>query len=304
MEELTVKNQEDLIETFLDLQDINSVSKLHYRQSLKRYFQWCDTQGLNVMAVNKMDILKYKHSMIDEKLSTYSICLYLSVVRQFYQCAEDNTTGPYRSPARGIKGVKKGPGFKKDALTVDQVNDLLNNASCQRDRALILLMISTGLRTIEVSRTEIEDIKNIGNSTVLMIQGKGQVGKDEFVILEKPVEREIRFYLQERRKRKGPLFVNQMKNGNIKRLHPGSISRILKESLRSIGIDSRMITAHSLRHTTATIAYLAGVPVEEIQQLMRHKSINTTMIYTHTLDRLLSSRYSGIRLDKATFLVF
>ena len=109
-------------------------------------------------------------------------------------------------------------------------------------------MVTTGLRTIEVSRTDIEDIKNIGNSTVFMIQGKGQLGKDEFVILERPVEKEIRLYLQERRKRKGPLFVNQMKNGNIKRLYPGSISRIVKEALRGIGLDSEMITAHSLRH--------------------------------------------------------
>lgn len=132
----------------------------------------------------------------------------------------------------------------------------------------------------------IEDIKNISNSTMLMIQGKGRLEKDEFVILEKPVKKEIREYLKERRKRKGPLFVNQMKNGNVKRLHPGSISRIVKESLRKIGLDSRMITAHSLRHTTATLAYLSGALVEEIQQLMRHKSINTTMIYTHVIDKL------------------
>ena len=77
---------------------------------------------------------------------------------------------------------------------------------------------------------------------MLMIQGKGRLEKDEFVILEKPVKKEIREYLKERRKRKGSLFVNQMKNGNVKRLHPGSISRIVKESLRKIGLDSRMIT--------------------------------------------------------------
>ena len=296
MKELTLKNQEELIQTFLDLQDISETSKLHYRQSVKRYFTWCDNHGLNVLNANKIDVLKYKQSMIEEKLSTYSICLYLTAVRLFYQCAEDNNTGAYRSPARGIKGVKKGTGFKKDALTVDQVKDLLDNASSKRDRALLLLMVTTGLRTIEVSRTDIEDIKNIGNSTVLMIQGKGQLSKDQFVILERPVEKELRLYLQERRKRKGPLFVNQMKNGNVKRLHPGSISRIVKDSLRGIGLDNGMLTAHSLRHTTATLAYLAGAPVEEIQQLMRHRSINTTMIYTHTLDKL-KSRTSRKILD-------
>ena len=83
MVEFTLKNQEDLIQTFLDLQDINSVSKLHYRQAVKRYFTWCDDHGLNVLTANKIDVLKYKQSMIDEKLSTYSICLYLTAVRLF-----------------------------------------------------------------------------------------------------------------------------------------------------------------------------------------------------------------------------
>lgn len=284
MNELIRKNSPGLIETILNLQDISLLSKLKYRQAIQRFFTWCDSQGLDIGLVTKMDILKYKSSMLD--LSANSICFYITVIRRFFQTVEDNSTGPYRSPARGIKGVKKGSGFKKDPLTKDQVNELLDNASCRRDKALLLLMVTTGLRTVEVSRADIEDIKNIGNSTVLWIQGKGRIDKDEFVVLEKPVERAIRFYLQERKKRKGSLFVNQMKNGNVKRLHPGSISRIVKESLRGIGIDSKMITAHSLRHTTATMAYLAGAKLEEIQQLMRHKSITTTMIYTHIIDKL------------------
>ena len=82
-------------------------------------------------------------------------------------------------------------------------------------------------------------------------------------------------------------------------MHVKSISRIVKTALRKAGIDNERITAHSLRHTAATLNLLHGGTLEDTKQLLRHTSINTTMIYTHHLDKLKSC--SADRIQNAIF---
>lgn len=64
-----------------------------------------------------------------------------------------------------------------------------------------------------------------------------------------------------------------------------SVSRLVKEHCIAAGINSSRVTAHSLRHTAATLMLKGGTPIPEIQQILRHKDINTTLIYAHMLDR-------------------
>ena len=78
-----------------------------------------------------------------------------------------------------------------------------------------------------------------------------------------------------------------------------SISRVAKESLIDIGLDSDRLTAHSFRHTAATLNLLNGGTVEETQQLLGHKNINTTLIYSHALERAKNN--SEKRIAKAIF---
>ena len=65
-----------------------------------------------------------------------------------------------------------------------------------------------------------------------------------------------------------------------------TVSRIAKTAMQGHGIDSPRLTAHSLRHTAVTLALLAGAPLQEVQAMARHRSINTTMIYAHNLNRM------------------
>ena len=78
-----------------------------------------------------------------------------------------------------------------------------------------------------------------------------------------------------------------------------SISRICKESLIAAGYDSDRLTAHSFRHTAATLNLMNGASVEETQQLLGHKNINTTLIYSHALERAKNN--SEKRIAKAIF---
>jgi Site-specific recombinase XerD len=78
-----------------------------------------------------------------------------------------------------------------------------------------------------------------------------------------------------------------------------SISRVAKESLIDVDLISDRLTAHSFRHTAATLNLLSGGTVEETQQLLDHANINTTLIYSHALERAKNN--SEQRIAKAIF---
>ncbi|MBR3690990.1 MAG: tyrosine-type recombinase/integrase, partial [Eggerthellaceae bacterium] len=85
------------------------------------------------------------------------------------------------------------------------------------------------------------------------------------------------------------------------RLTTRSVSGIVKQALRNIGLDSERYTAHSLRHTSVTYALMAGATVEEAQKMARHADISTTMLYAHHVDRVRNNAEARVSsfLDEA-----
>ena len=279
------------INAYLEQKDVGTNSKKTYRGALQQFFRWCTQEGLTNLT--KRDVLQYKEELRIQGKSAYTISLYLTSVRCFFEWAEEEGIG--KNIARSVKGEKIGRGFKKEALTREQALDLLEGTDKVRDRAVITLMVATGLRCIEVCRSNVEDLRNKGDKTVLYIQGKGHTDKDDFVILEHPVLVELQSYLSTRKALpEEPLFTSEARNTRGARLHPGSISRIVKKALRAVKIDSPLFTAHSLRHTAVTFCLLGGAAIEEAQMLARHSNINTTMIYSHHIDRMKANPESKV----------
>ena len=195
---------------------------------------------------------------------------------------------------------------KKDYLTAAQVRNVLKTVDRstlhgKRDYALLTLMFTTGLRTISIVRANVEDIGAYGSAAALFYQGKGHEDRADAVMLADPVETAIREYLKARGQAAGkePLFISLAHRNTGERMTTRSISRIVKEALVNAGYDSDRLTAHSLRHTAATLNLLNGATIEETQQLLGHSNINTTMIYSHALERI--NNHSEQRIAKAIF---
>ena len=168
------------------------------------------------------------------------------------------------------------------------------------------LMVTTGLRTIEIVRANIEDMRTISidletSFTALYIQGKGHKERTDYVKLSPKVEDAIKAYLTARGKAKEeePLFSSLSNRDSNERMTTRSISRIVKDHLLQAGLDSDRLTAHSLRHTAGTLNLLAGGSLEETKQLLRHTNINTTLIYSHALERARNT--SENRITDAIF---
>jgi integrase/recombinase XerC len=232
-----------------------------------------------------------------------TIALILAAVKLFFRFLSDE--GYYPNIADHIKTPMKSRGYKKDYLTSAQIKTILakidrNTLIGKRDYALILLALSGGLRTVEISRADVSDLRNNGDTEVLYIQGKGRPEKDEFVKVMPEIAEAIREYLTFRdngetikNNEERPLFESSSNNSAGQRIGR-SIRLIIKKRMRAAGFNSERLTAHSLRHTAITQALLAGSPLQEVQQFARHSSINTTQIYAHNLDRLQSSCEANI----------
>jgi integrase/recombinase XerC/integrase/recombinase XerD len=283
------QTMEALVEKYLSSLDVKEKSKTTYRKSLKRFIQYIDQQGIT-RKLTRTDLLDYKQKLM-EQYTACTVSTYLSAVRGLFTYLEAERINP--NIARSIKGAKPHKGFKKDALTVNQVHSILNGIDRttrkgKRDFAIVNLLVRTGLRTIEIERANIEDMRQQGGEILLHVQGKGRDSKDDFVILTESALDPIREYLSTRKKvkPKDPLFTSCSNRNKGKRLTTRSLRRIIKNSFLRVGIDSDRITAHSLRHTAVTLSLIGGASVQEAQTMARHSNINTTMIYAHNINRL------------------
>jgi len=287
------RNIDKLVDSFIESQDVKNNSKYTYKRSLKGFLAWVKNSQVDTPTRN--EILQYKaylSSQIEsDKLSALTANNYLVSVRKFFEWAEGMRL--YPNIARGIKGFKRSKGFRKDPLTVSQIKELLgsvNTSTLQglREYALLNLLVRTGLRTIELVRANVEDIRQESGEAVLDIQGKGRDSKDEFVLLTDSTLKPILTYLNARGKveDKAPLFTSLSDRNKNQRLSTQSISKIVKTYFRGINLDSKKLTAHSLRHTAITLSLKGGATIQEAQTLGRHADINTTMIYAHNIDRI------------------
>lgn len=258
-----------------------------YTGNIKQFVKWAQQNG--IQNPTRQDILTYRDAL-RERCKPSTVQNYITALRLFFQWTAQ--AGIYPNIADHVKGAKLDSSHKKDYLNAAQIQDILSSIDTQtaqgkRDYSIIALMVTGGLRDIEVSRANIEDLKTLGGSTVLYLQGKGRDERTEFVKVVPEVEKPIRDYLKTRRPVKGtqPLFTSLSNNSNGQRLSPRSISSIVKHRFISAGYISDRLTAHSLRHSAVTLSLIGGLPLEEVQQFARHKNIATTQIYAHNLER-------------------
>jgi len=154
----------------------------------------------------------------------------------------------------------------------------------RRDRALLELLYSTGLRRAEVAALDVGDVDFVGGS-VFVNRGKG--GKSRLVPLGENAAAALRLYVDAVRPRFAmkpgvpALFLAAARNGHSgKRLSAASIRIRIALHAKTAGIE-RPVTPHALRHSLATHLLRAGADVRHVQAILGHSRIDTTEVYTH-----------------------
>jgi len=278
---------EDLFNRFIAFVDAKPRTIETYTRAIRQLFNYFSFKGIR--QPQRADIIAFRDELKNDHKAT-TVQNYITATRLFFQWTAQE--GLYPNIADHIKGATISKEHKKDYLTSKQVKAILNSIDREtiqglRDYAILALMITGGLRTIEVSRSNIEDLRAVGDSTALYIQGKGKDEKTEYIKIQPQVEEAIRDYLKALgiTDQTQPLFTSTSNNSKGERLTTRSISGIVKKRLQEAGYNSDRLTAHSLRHTAVTLSLLGGNTLQEVQQFARHANITTTQIYAHNLDR-------------------
>ena len=279
---------EDSYLRFVSFIDAKEKTIETYTRALRQMFRYFADHCIR--NPQREDIISYRESLKAAGLKPTTIQNYITASRLFFQWTEQERI--YPNIAAHIKGAKLDREHKKDYLTSAQSKAVLagidrSTTTGLRDYAIVALTITGALRTIEVSRADVGDLRTLGDFTVLYVQGKGRDEKTEYIKIPEPVERAIREYLKTRGAvdSSAPLFSSESNNSKGGRLSTRTISGICKAAMIGAGYNSERLTAHSMRHTGITLALLNGESLEEAQQYARHANISTTMIYNHALDR-------------------
>ena len=181
----------------------------------------------------------------------------------------------------------------KPTLSTEQAKQLLQfckerrqTHSQSRDYAIVYLMLTTGVRSIEVRRAKRKDIKRVKQQLVLYIQGKGRTSADAYVKIPKGLEEAINDYLSLRKDNNPFLFIGHSRHQTTPYLSRSFVIKMFKQLMRDAGLEDTQVTAHGLRHTAATMNLLRGGSLESTRQFMRHTNVSTTMIYAHHVDQM------------------
>jgi integrase/recombinase XerD len=216
--------------------------------------------------------------LTDEKRSVSTINQAISAFAFFY--------GEVISREWRLVGYQRAPQRLPVTLSAEEVRLLLDAAPTLRERAMMEVAYSGGLRLSEVLRLKVTDIDSC-RMIIRVERGKG--GKDRNVMLAASLLETLRAYWKQRKPRTW-LFPGQGGNRPLNATIPQRAFRVAKQAAR---ID-RPVSFHSLRHSFATHLMESGVNVRTIQALLGHRSLGTTERYTHVAGAYLRETRSPL----------
>jgi len=297
-----VKNMADLlidaIESFIITLDKERNFSLHtikaYKNDLNRFNSFLN-QGISRIILNKInrnDIRKFLSNEYDNNFTSKTVARRLATIKSFFkylvkiELIEENIAIHINSP----KVAKKLPSFINKSL----IDVLMNSPSLDtligvRDRAVLELFYSTGMRLSELVNINIGDFHL--NKKLLRVIGKGK--KERMIPYGRAAESAIENYLKMRNISfkpvfaKTPLFVNSKE----KRISTRTIQRRMNNYIKLVA-DGKRVGPHLLRHTFATHLLDNGADITAVKDLLGHSSLSSTQIYTHVSIEKLKKDYT------------
>jgi integrase/recombinase XerD len=308
----------DLLDKFLADLDIRPTSKATYRRSILQFYLFLADQEIHLLECERSTIVKYKLHLLEQvekqQFSLLTADNYLNAVKRFFDWIFNSDALPEftKNIASKISINAEYEGFKKEALTADQVQLLLKNCwekvektktnettptahnqqlTAYRNYAFVFLMVTSGVRSITTTRMNVGDIALLHNTPIIYVQRKGHSDKSDFIVLEAEPNKAIVEYIQLRfgvsnfeklteADLKMPLFAGHSNRNNNARLTPDRLRQVVKQHLRLIGLNAKVFSAHSLRHTYGTLQLRLTNDIFQVAENMGHKDLKSTKRYT------------------------
>jgi len=281
----TIRNYSLYLERFIEFAGDIEVVKIT-SEIIRRYRLWLN---------------RYKNDNDGKELSILTQSYHLIALRGFLTYLSRRDI-PSLSADKIIlpKTVRKQVTF----LQYDEVVNLIDNIPLDseqglRDRAIIELLFSSGLRVSELVNLNRDHI-NLKRRE-FMVRGKGQ--KDRPVFVSQHAAEQVENYLQARQDSLPALFLSYSRrstkptvSGDYRRLSARSIQRMISHYARLAGI-TKHVSPHTMRHSFATDLLMNGADLRSVQSLLGHSSISTTQVYTHVTDQHLKDIHERFHSD-------
>ncbi len=281
----TIRNYSLYLERFIEFAGDIEVVKIT-SEMIRRYRLWLN---------------RYKNDNDGKELSILTQSYHLIALRGFLTYLSRRDI-PSLSADKIIlpKTVRKQVTF----LQYDEVVNLIDNIPLDseqglRDRAIIELLFSSGLRVSELVNLNRDHI-NLKRRE-FMVRGKGQ--KDRPVFVSQHAAEQVKNYLQARQDSLPALFLSYSRrstkptiSGDYRRLSARSIQRMISYYARLAGI-TKHVSPHTMRHSFATDLLMNGADLRSVQSLLGHSSISTTQVYTHVTDQHLKDIHERFHSD-------
>lgn len=263
-----------------------------YARGMAAFLAWAD--DTNVERIGPRALRGWKASLLEVGRAPAGVNVLLAGVKAFFAWAVAERGLAY-DPTQGVKGATRTGGrrHKRAALSDTEVLRVLaqpdtDTDTGKRDAAMLYLLAYTGVRTIEVQRARVGDLRTNGHTT-LLIQGKGRVEADEAVYLVRKALLDAVYAWLAVHPRghdaTAPLFCGLGNRNRGGALTTRAIRGIVKRYYQAAGIRDPHKTTHSLRHTVVTNLIRHKVAPTKIMSVTRHKSLDTLLAYAHEVER-------------------
>lgn len=224
----------------------------------------------------------------------------LCAIRKFFGYADSVLGILYKNPCKNIKRARLGKNLPK-YLTLEEAITLLQSIphgeNYERDYCIIVFFLNLGIRLEELCNINISDI----SEETIRIYGKGS--KERILFLNEACQKALASYLSVRSSKykifteyKDALFVSMAGY----RISESRVYRMVKTLMGLAGLGDREFSPHKLRHTAATLMYKNGEDIRSIQEVLGHKGIGTTQIYTHVSSEDIKNTIENNPLSKIT----
>ena len=281
----TIENYDRYLSRFLNFTKIKTVKEID-DETVKKFRLWLNRQNLSSNKQISRNFLNKRHSgTLKKKTQNY----YLIALRSFLKYM--HRRGIHALAPERID-LAKVPERSIDLISANELERLLDapegeNLSTLRDKALLELLFSTGLRVSEICSLS-RDIDL--SKDEFSVRGKGE--KVRVVFLSERAKQAVKKYLDKRSDLDDALFISlsnriTLSDGNgLLRLTARSAERIVAKYAIKAGIDKK-VTPHIIRHSFATDLLQNGADIRSVQAMLGHSNISTTQIYTHVTDKHL-----------------
>lgn len=257
-------------------------------EGLRRFLAGPDhAEVVDWSAVGVVDLRRYVVEVRRRGIAKSSIARAIAAIRSFFRflCREGYLAVNPAAVVQPPKRDRKLPMF----LGVPDVTRIVeapagDDLASRRDRAVLELLYSTGMRVSELAGLRIQDVDLLGG--VAKVAGKGK--KERLVPIGTPAVTAVHRYVSARGQPSpaSPVFLN-LAGG---RLTDRSVRRILAKYLRQTAIHQR-VSPHTLRHSFATHLLDRGADLRAVQELLGHASLSTTQVYTHVSTERMKAVY-------------